>query len=118
MNYQIKTSSGDKYVIEEQEAKNLAGGETKGLVFIPSLKGFINLSFVVSVVPEDKVDKTNIKEGYLHDGTRVIKKFGQWVDANNPNVHLDPSYYPELASDEIFSQPPLKQLTPLSEPYV
>lgn len=32
----------------------------------------------------------------LKDGTKVIKKFGQWVSANDNNVKVDLSYYPEL----------------------
>lgn len=43
-------------------------------------------------------------EGYLHDGTKVIKKFGQWVDARNPDVRLDAAYYPEIAQDRVLSR--------------
>lgn len=45
-----------------------------------------------------------ITEGRLHDGTRVIKKFGQWVDKLNPDVQLDARYYPEIARDEVLSE--------------
>ena len=32
----------------------------------------------------------------LHDGTKAIQKFGQWVDAQNTTVVLSLAYYPEL----------------------
>lgn len=109
MRYQIKMSSGEKYFIIEEEAQKIAGGEIKGLVFVPSLKGFINLSFVISVVPEDRIDSSNLSNGRLHDGTRVMKKFGQWVPVNNPEAHLDPDYYPEAYEDNVMSEEEYQQ---------
>lgn len=52
--------------------------------------------YPIEMVPKD--------EGYLHDGTKVIKKFGQWVDARNPDVRLDPAYYPEIVQDRVMSR--------------
>jgi len=101
--YQLKMSSGDKYKITEKEAQELMIGSKKGLIGISSLRGVVNMSFVESIVPEDKIDNSKIKEGYLHDGTKVIKKYGEWVDANNPDVRLDRNYYPEIARDEVIS---------------
>lgn len=102
--YEVTTSNGEKYNITEQEAQNIAKGEIKGLVFVPSIKGYINLSFLVSVIPMDRVDRSKMTYGRLHDGTRVVKKFGRWADAINPEVRLDVSYYPELASDSVMSE--------------
>jgi len=50
------------------------------------------------------IAKKEITEGRLHDGTRVIKQFDQWVDKHNPGVKLDYGYYPELATDEVLSE--------------
>ena len=50
------------------------------------------------------IAKKEITEGRLHDGTRVIKRFGQWVDAENPDVRLDRGYYPEIANDTVMSE--------------
>ncbi len=50
------------------------------------------------------IAKKEITQGRLHDGTRVIKQFNQWVDASNPEVKLDYSYYPELANDTVLSE--------------
>jgi hypothetical protein len=104
MKYKIKMSNGDIYTITESEAQGLMSGEKKGLIGINSLKGIINMSFVSSIVPEDKIDHSKMTSGRLHDGTRVIKKYGNWADADNPEVRLDMSYYPELATDEVMSE--------------
>ena len=98
----LKLMSGDVLEITDQEALNIQG--KSGLVFVPSVKGLINLSSVESVLPVGVLKNTN--EGYLHDGTKVVKKFGIWVDANNPDVKLDYSYYPELARDEVLAENP------------
>ena len=50
------------------------------------------------------------REGYLHDGTRVINKFGQWVDAANPRLNLNPSNYPEIAKGQVLRENPRKRL--------
>lgn len=104
MRYQITMSSGEKYFIAETEAVNIAKGEMKGLVLVPTIKGYINLSFVQSVIPEDKIDRSKMNKGRLHDGTLVVKKFGEWKDAHNPKLELDYNYYPELGTDEVMSE--------------
>lgn len=43
--------------------------------------------------------KKNSLERILYDGTKAINKFGTWVDADNHNVHINLSYYPELTKD-------------------
>jgi len=105
MKYVITMMSGKKYKIEAETANKLVGKQ--GLVFINEINCAINLNSVEVVEPEDVAQKTNkemMKEGRLHDGTKVIKKFGKWVDAYNPDVNFDLSYYPELAKDEIMSE--------------
>lgn len=104
MKYVVTTSTKEKYIITESEAQNIAKGELKGLVYVPSIKGYINLSFVVSVTSEAVHAEANQTEGRLHDGTRVVKKFGRWVDAINPDIELSTNYYPELASDEVMTE--------------
>lgn len=32
----------------------------------------------------------------LNDGTQAVRRFGVWMDADNPNVKINLSYYPEL----------------------
>lgn len=102
----LKMMSGDIVKITDQEALNIQG--KSGLVFVPSIKGLINLNSVESVLPIGVLK--NINEGYLHDGTKVIKKFGVWIDANNPEIKLDYKFYPELAKDEVLSENPKEKI--------
>lgn len=44
------------------------------------------------------------KQGRLHDGTRVVREFGRWVDARDPKVHISWEHYPELANDEVLTE--------------
>lgn len=98
--YIIKMMSKTEVKITEEEYKRILASKASGRIFIESLKGTINLNSVESILPEDLVKK-EITEGYLHDGTKVIKQFGSWKDASNPEIKLDYNYYPELATDEV-----------------
>lgn len=100
----IAKIDGQQFEITEQEAMNVGAAGNKGLVFVPSLKGYINLSFTPFIMPADKVVQKDLTEGRLHDGTRVTKQFGVWKDATNPELYLDPKYYPEVAQDKVFSE--------------
>jgi len=44
----------------------------------------------------------NKSDGYLHDGTHVVRRGGVWVLATDPGVRVDPTYYPEIAKDQVF----------------
>jgi len=101
--YIVKMMSKDKIDITEEEYQKIIASKASGLIFIERLKGSINLNSVESILPEGLVQE-EIKEGRLHDGTRVIKQFNQWVDASNPEVKLDYSYYPELVNDTVKSE--------------
>lgn len=58
-----------------------------------------------------KDDKHSQDVGYLHDGTLVIKKFGQWQLPGRPEMNIDPEYYPEVAKDEVSpTNPKIKDL--------
>lgn len=59
------------------------------------------------------IAKKEITEGRLHDGTKVIKRFGEWKDAHNPDVRLDYGYYPELATDTVMSEEEWQSKIPL-----
>jgi len=102
MKYQLTQSTGEKYLITEEEASKIL--KLKGLTFVPSINGYINLSFTISVIPEDKIDKSSAKTGVLHDGTRVVKRFGEWKNVNNPSAILDAKFYPEVARDEVLTE--------------
>ena len=107
--FRLKLMSGDCYFISDETAQKISTIQAKGLVFISELNAYINLSSVESIVSEEKIDRSNLKEGWLNDGTKVVKRFGSWVDAENPNVRLDYSYYPELAIDEVLTYNPKEE---------
>jgi hypothetical protein len=67
------------------------------------------LESVGKFIDED-LDKIKMKKqdgsgyGRLHDGMRVVKKFGKWFPVNNDKMEVDPKYYPEVAKDEVMSE--------------
>lgn len=100
--YALKMMSGETYTITDDEAKALMlASKTKQMVVINSLKGTINTASISEIVPHDRIERV---EGRLHDGSKVVKKFGSWVDAENHDVRLDYLYYPELKHDAVFSE--------------
>lgn len=58
-----------------------------------------NWRSAVSTWEKREPKKKSSLERILHDGTKAINKFGTWVDADNPNVHINLNYYPELTKD-------------------
>ena len=107
--------SGQTYLVNKSEYQSIMGAE-KG-IFIPRLEVFINKSSISTAYPENKTDeiedRKKLDTGVLHDGTRVRRHFGEWVDADNqvPDdngkympVRLDPNYYPEVAIDKVFTE--------------
>lgn len=108
MNYIIKLFNSDLIEITEQEFANLKGKE--GLVFVPSLNEAVNTKTIYRILPKDKWENEQreknivLKEGRLHDGTRVIKKFGKWVLANNEEVAIDEDHYPEIKRGQVLSE--------------
>lgn len=104
MKYRIKMMSKDEIFITQEEYQKILTSKAKGLVFIESLKGTVNLSSVETILPEELVPKKESSFGRLHDGTQVLKRFGRWEDAFRPKAHLDTSYYPEIATDTVMSE--------------
>lgn len=115
MQFIVKTMSGDKIKITEDEYKMLLN--SSGLVAFPSCGVTVNTSRIESVYAENHPDviedNQNQMYGRLHDGTRVRRHFGVWVDADNQTVddkgnyvpiRIDPNYYPEVASDSVFTE--------------
>lgn len=94
--------------ITEREYKGMEGKE--GLLFFPSCNTTINTSSIAIIRPKDlKIDDKGQTTGRLHDGTRVKKLFGHWVDAemvdhDGKPIKLDPHYYPEVVRDEVMTE--------------
>lgn len=102
----INMINGDRHVLSDAEyAALIENGEVAS-----SRNGaFINRKSVADAYPEEEASEIEGKQkqihGVLHDGTRVIKQFGEWFDADSVNerglrtVRLDPAYYPEATRD-------------------
>ena len=106
----LKTMDGNKFKITEKEYQATIVGD--GLLVFSSCGITINKSRIESIYPENMADqiqeKKEQKTGRLHDGTRVRRHFGEWVDAeftavddrgNTVPVRIDPVYYPEVSRD-------------------
>lgn len=100
MTFTIILMNGREYDVTESEKESFLG--KSGFVFVPRLNLTINTTSISTIEPKGlgkKIDRLKQLEGRLHDGSRVVKHFGQWKDADNPDVHISPSYYPEIAGD-------------------
>ena len=96
--------SGREYQITASEYDSFKG--KAGVIYLPRLNLTFNMASISSCddgVATRTVDRTKQLEGVAHDGTRCIKQFGRWFDANGARdesgklcVELDPDYYPEM----------------------
>lgn len=107
MNFIVKMINDDRHVLTQNEYAELM---RKGNVACKNSGVFVNLKSVADAFPEEATkgveNRENQTHGILHDGTRVIRQFGEWVDADSltderglHTVRLDPTYYPEVARD-------------------
>jgi hypothetical protein len=113
-NFIVKMMDSSTLEITPDDFAKLKGKE--GLVFIASVGRAINLNSVTQILPtqdylSDRLEeKRKLKAGILHDGTHVIRSFGQWFllngdynDSGNPLTHANPELYPEVARDCVAS---------------
>ena len=116
MKYLVQLMGGQRFTITEEEFKSFTENP-KGMIAFPSCHMIVNSSSISCLFPEslaDEVEKRKDQQtGILHDGTRVKRHFGEWVDAsgqvpddrgNYVPIKLDPSYYPEVARDCVPSE--------------
>lgn len=110
--YKIKMMGGETFVVTVEEYQAII--KSTAPVFLSRLEVYLNKNSISTAYPENIADKTedrkNRQQGVLHDGTRVRRHFGQWVDGSSsvPSmketgdyipVIIDPTYYPEVARD-------------------
>lgn len=98
----LKTMDKASISITEEEAKAVLKAIDENKKYVILCGNYIVLSGVSGIYKDEVFDDKSI--GRLHDGTKVIKQFGRWVDALNPNVQLDTSYYPEIANDTVMTE--------------
>jgi hypothetical protein len=105
MRYKIKMMTGDELFISEETAINISKiNNQSGLTRISELRGFINLSSVSSILPEDvseEAERNNpkaLKEFVCHDGMIAVYNAYKniWHPKGNPDTKIDLDYYSEL----------------------
>ena len=109
-NYILKLMNKEKFIITEQDFKEIANAS--GKVYIKSCDSIINTNMIECSYPENQenqIEETkNQAIGVLHDGTMVEKRFGKWVKygettpddrGNAVPIVIDPENYEEIARD-------------------
>jgi len=110
MTYIIKTMSGSIIKITREEYEKIRHFKS-GLIHLNSGKSF-NASSVDSIIPESDylIKQSDKNRGVLHDGQRVINRFGAWyVDDGSFQIRVDPQYYPEVAKNCVVGLEEFKQ---------
>ncbi len=110
----IVLMSKDEIDITEDEYKKLAG--KTGLVHLPSQDIVINMNSIAGIFDAEKRKEVRGNEGVLHDGLPVIKYFGIWYaddghidEKGKPLTKIDPTYYQEVARDQVPSRQEYQQ---------
>lgn len=97
----VKTIDNVEIPITDKQCENLKAVLQQGAKWVDLNGAFIATHSIRGIYPESTIELT---EGRLHDGTRVIRQYGRWVDAGNPSLTLSLEHYPELARDEVMSE--------------
>jgi hypothetical protein len=109
---------GTKMSISNAEAEAIMrgiganGGEKK---WIAVGGAFVNSASISGIYP-DEVARLEATIGRLHDGTKVVRQFGRWVDAGNPEALLDHKYYPEAVNDAVVTEGEWQQIARIANP--
>lgn len=98
----LTTMNGVAIQISPEEANGIAKAIQQRAGHV-TVRGALIPTSTISLIPDQHWGE-NANHGRLHDGTRVIRKYGRWCDAGNPDIHIDPSYYPELMHDDILTE--------------
>lgn len=98
----LKTMDKATFRLTEAERTAVLDAIQRGDKYIAIQNAFILTSSISGIYPEEVL--ADGLRGVLHDGTLVVKRFGLWTDARNPDARLDLSYYPEAARDEVLTE--------------
>lgn len=111
--YELYTKNGHVYEITESEYEAVIASQDSKIVF-PRINVTVGENMIADIRPKSLKTKDMLEErakmteGYLHDGKRAVKQFGQWMDpegqydANGRMLtRFDPQYYPEVSRDAV-----------------
>ena len=118
----LKTMDGNRFEITDQEYQNLNATSSQ-LAHFPSINTVINKNRIESIYPKSTADDVEARKvqqtGVLHDGTKVIRRFGEWVVAgetaiddigNYVPIKLNKDYSPEVARDCVATEAEYKKV--------
>lgn len=100
--YELRTMDKARLKLTKAQADAVLNAITQGQKFIILRGAYILVSNISGIFPVELVEEQTT--GRLHDGTQVMRMYGRWVDAENPDIKLSYSHYPELASGEILTE--------------
>lgn len=98
--YTLKTTDKATIKVTKEQRDKIAEAIQGGAKHVFIADSLIMANAITGIYAEDAHEQT---EGRLHDGTKVIKQFGEWRDARNPKIRLDPAHYPEIVRDEVMT---------------
>jgi hypothetical protein len=128
MNYIVKLTTGGQFVINKEEAEFIASQPDNASITLKRL-GVVIQKRMIMVFPESIADELEDRKkqltGILHDGTKVVRKFGMWVDGgvaaddngNYSSVKLDTTYYPEVAMDKVATEKEWQEIRETKQDY-
>lgn len=99
----LKIMDGTAFVLTEDEAAGIGAKLTEGCEFVAVRGALINVKSISGIYP-DEITEKDAAFGRLHDGSRVMKRFGRWTDPENPDINISLEHYPEIARDQVMSE--------------
>lgn len=92
--------NGDTFEITKEEAESVSG--RSGLVHLPSLGGLINISSIVSILPQGVAKPELPSRKQNRDGQWCVDPFknNDWRLEDNREIKVDLAYYPEIKNVE------------------
>jgi len=124
--YILKTIDKIQFKISEEEYKGyLQANSDDHLTFRNGVS--VKKTMIAIIYPENSTDviedRREQKHGILHDGTKVIRHFGQWVldsgmvpddKGNYQPIVIDKNYFPEVARDCVLTPGEFEKIKHLS----
>lgn len=98
--YLLKLYDGNEIYLTDDHASQFNDAMKRGTKQITFGDNFIATSNISSIIEVTKL-RNNTNYGVLHDGCTVRRMYGVWMDAGNPEVTINPSYYSEVVKDTV-----------------
>lgn len=112
----LKMMDGTAFDLTEEEAGAVVRDVLAGKQMLGVRGAMLNARSLSGIYPDALVAQESAF-GRLHDGSRVMKRFGRWTDPENPDINISLEHYPEIARDQVMSEAMYqKDVAPLELP--